>query len=60
MSTNQTIQRPKQAPIVEPSVNELPTPTAPSLERVVNAICLDAQHDSLKYVLRSDTGHDGE
>lgn len=34
--------------------------TAPSLDSVVRAICMDASYDSLKFVLRSDTGHDGE
>lgn len=60
MNTNQTIQRPKRSRTVEPSVNEHPTPVAPALDEVMNAICLDAQYDSLKFVLRSDTGHDGE
>ncbi|MEM1068818.1 MAG: hypothetical protein AAGI63_07985 [Planctomycetota bacterium] len=32
----------------------------PTLDSVVRAICADAKHDSLKFVLRSDTGHDGE
>jgi hypothetical protein len=60
MSTNQTIQRPERSRTVELSVKEQPMPTAPTLDEVVNAICLDAQYDSLKFVLRSDTGHDGE
>ncbi|MGI9472544.1 MAG: hypothetical protein ACR2NZ_13465 [Rubripirellula sp.] len=32
----------------------------PTLETIVQAICLDARQDALKYILRSDTGHDGE
>ncbi len=36
------------------------TSTAPTLASIVQAICLDASYDSMKYVLRSDTSHDGE
>lgn len=32
----------------------------PTLETIVQAICTDARQDSLKFILRSDTGHDGE
>jgi hypothetical protein len=35
-------------------------PATPSLDSIVQAICLDANYDSLKFILRSDTGHDGE
>ena len=35
-------------------------PPLPTLDSVAEAICLDANYDSLKFVLRSDTGHDGE
>ncbi|QDT06449.1 hypothetical protein K227x_48590 [Rubripirellula lacrimiformis] len=35
-------------------------PAVPMLENIVDAIRLDAMHDSLRYVLRSNTGHDGE
>lgn len=36
------------------------TEARPTLDSVVRAICVDAKLDSLKFVLRSDTGHDGE
>ena len=36
------------------------TPTTPTLDSIVQAICLDAKRHSLKYLLRCDTGHDGE
>ena len=44
------------------SANHVATMPQPSttLESIVRAICLDAQDDSLKFVLRSNTGHDGE
>lgn len=32
----------------------------PTLETIVQAICTDARQDSLTFILRSDTGHDGE
>ena len=32
----------------------------PSVEEVLSAIRLDSGQDALKYVLRSDTSHDGE
>ncbi len=35
-------------------------PSLPTIAEMAAAICADAQHDSLKYVLRSNTWHDGE
>ncbi len=40
--------------------NQVAPQTKPALDSVLRAICLDANYDSLKFVLRSDTGHDGE
>ncbi len=44
---------------LENHVATMPRPSS-TLESIVQAICLDAQNDSLKFVLRSNTGHDGE
>ena len=59
---NQERPRQEQVGAVQQSERstESPESTAPLLESVVQAVCLDAQKDSLKYLLRSDTGHDGE
>ena len=40
--------------------NDCSAPISPALDAIVRAICLDARHDSMKFILRSDTGHDGE
>jgi hypothetical protein len=32
----------------------------PNLDEVIQSICLDAHFDSLKFVLRSNIGQDGE
>lgn len=42
---------PKTQPAI-PDLRDLPM--------TISAICEDAKIDSLKYVLRSNTGHDGE
>lgn len=39
---------------------EVQQPEPPRLESIMEAVCADAQFDSLKFILRSDTGHDGE
>lgn len=36
------------------------SPPLPALQDIVAAICADARKDSVKYILRSDVGHDGE
>lgn len=36
------------------------SPSRPALQDIVAAICADARHDSVKFVLRSNVGHDGE
>lgn len=35
-------------------------PAKPLLKTILSAICADARSESLKFVIRSDTGHDGE
>ncbi|MFK8111825.1 MAG: hypothetical protein AB8B91_06470 [Rubripirellula sp.] len=44
-------------PATDNSVVEIPET---SMDALVEAICLDASHESLKFVLRSNVGHDGE
>lgn len=36
------------------------TTSPPTLEAIVQAICKDAKQQPLQYLLRSNTGHDGE
>ena len=50
----------KSQPIPQADAKPVDLEPKPSLDAVKVAICLDAQYDSLKFVLRSDTGHDGE
>ncbi|TWU27032.1 hypothetical protein Pla52o_08890 [Novipirellula galeiformis] len=45
---------------VQPQTQTAPLPPPATLEWIVAAICLDASKNSRQYVLRSNTGHDGE
>jgi hypothetical protein len=54
--TTETLSRPNR----QLGANPVALPTKPALDSVLQAICLDAKYDSLRFVLRSDTGHDGE
>ncbi|MGB7323977.1 MAG: hypothetical protein WBD31_03840 [Rubripirellula sp.] len=55
---NSTAVEAKPAPTA--SAPAKPAPTKPELADVVAAIIGDAGKNSLKYVLRSNTHHDGE
>jgi hypothetical protein len=59
-ATTETVKHSDQHQVHRIGTSERPPSTAPTLESIVHAICLDANYDSLKFVLRSDTGHDGE
>ncbi len=37
-----------------------PKTTTKSLQDLAQAFCLDAQQDSIRYLIRSNTSHDGE
>lgn len=50
---------PKEAAPTKRQTTHVPSQT-PTLESIAQEICLDARHDSMKYLLRSDTSHDGE
>lgn len=43
-----------------PALRTLPAEESQTLAAVMTAICEDCSEGSLQYVLRSDTGHDGE
>lgn len=46
--------------VASPPSTTSPPEAAPSLESVVEMITTDARFDSVKYLIRSDVGHDGE
>ncbi len=60
MNATQTTTETNPSPNRQLDAKPVAPQTKPELDSVVEAICLDAKYDSLKFVLRSDTGHDGE
>ena len=61
VSTDLITATPATSKVLPPETTDQPN-SAPdrSLESLAQAIRSDASSDSLKYVLRSDTGQDGE
>ena len=56
---NVTAKKPQSVTVAPPkTVPAVPKPR--DLPAAISAICEDARIDSLRYVLRSNTGHDGE
>ena len=53
---NVTAEKPQSVTVAPPKT--VPKPL--DLPAAISAICEDAKIDSLRYVLRSNTGHDGE
>lgn len=60
MKAIQSIIETNPHPARELNANTSVAQPQPTLDSIIRAICLDAKYDSLKFVLRSDTGHDGE
>jgi hypothetical protein len=56
-----SLNHPQSSQPRQNSTEVAPQPaTRPTMDQVIQAICRDARHESLKYALRSNTGHDGE
>ena len=56
---NVTAKKPQSVTVAPPkTIPAVPKPR--DLPAAISAICEDARIDSLRYVLRSNTGHDGE
>lgn len=47
-------------PVKTKTANNETSSERPSLRNLLTDICVDASRNSLQYVLRSDTAHDGE
>ena len=57
MIETQTIE----APVSDATVSEAQRPRhRPSLESLAKSICDDARSENLRYLIRSNTSHDGE
>ena len=44
----------------KPTVQEASSPSTRTLDALVSDICQDARKDNLRYLIRSNTSHDGE